>query len=330
MKRQTQLRGERDWAGDDLVDLQAEPIKAIDAIFAPYPACILSGCNITSAGVNFDVAPGYVSLKGNDHGNNPVSLVAPFAGVTATTLPLYLTLSYEVISDVYGDGGVKPIAYDYRAVASTVRPVAVPYLEISTSAKSTFVDVIQTDAALMMTKAERNKLVGIADNANKYEHPDDENTRHVTDTEKGLWNPKNQENLATIVKNGYMSWGDKNFLEQFKKRSYTTCAGRIAVTDTAGTIPANLKTVLKGSFTAELKTGSDWQTYYYRITHNCNSNNLPNVGLELGVYQGQPLSVNVFNIQATYFDVAFTAFMSDSSSSFYGYPAAFNFTIEKF
>lgn len=37
---------------------------------------------------------------------------------------------------------------------------------------------------------EKNKLGGIADNANNYVHPNDTNTRHVTDSEKQNWNSK--------------------------------------------------------------------------------------------------------------------------------------------
>lgn len=44
------------------------------------------------------------------------------------------------------------------------------------------------------TTAEKNKLSGIATNANNYTHPSDANTRHVTDTEKQNWNSKASEN----------------------------------------------------------------------------------------------------------------------------------------
>lgn len=189
MKRQIQLRGERDWAGDDLIDLQNEPIKAIDAIFAPYAACVLSGCTISPNGANYNVAAGYVSLKGTSHENKAVSVVVPFAGVEASTLPIYLTLRYETVTDIYGDGAIKPIAYDYTAIASTVKPIEA-HLEISTTAKTTFLEVIQGDERLFMSKTEREKLQGIAANANKYIHPDDTNTRHVSDSEKTTWNGK--------------------------------------------------------------------------------------------------------------------------------------------
>ncbi|QEH69908.1 hypothetical protein QTL86_02715 [Cellulosilyticum sp. ST5] len=40
------------------------------------------------------------------------------------------------------------------------------------------------------TTAEKNKLEGVAENANNYIHPNDSVTRHVTDTEKATWNGK--------------------------------------------------------------------------------------------------------------------------------------------
>lgn len=40
------------------------------------------------------------------------------------------------------------------------------------------------------TTAEKSKLSGIEANANRYVHPSDANTRHVTDTEKATWNGK--------------------------------------------------------------------------------------------------------------------------------------------
>ena len=40
------------------------------------------------------------------------------------------------------------------------------------------------------TTAEKNKLSGIDANANRYVHPNDANTRHVTDAEKSTWNGK--------------------------------------------------------------------------------------------------------------------------------------------
>lgn len=57
------------------------------------------------------------------------------------------------------------------------------------------------------------KLATIAEGANKYVHPSDANTRHVTDTEKTTWNAKASTAVATTLANGLMSKEDKTKLD---------------------------------------------------------------------------------------------------------------------
>lgn len=71
MKEHVQDYGVRKWAGDDLIELQAEPLSALQALVAPYAPCILTGCELeTVPGGNGDGSPayrlhaGYVALKG--------------------------------------------------------------------------------------------------------------------------------------------------------------------------------------------------------------------------------------------------------------------------
>ena len=61
----------------------------------------------------------------------------------------------------------------------------------------------------LMSKEDKTKLDGIAEGANNYVHPDDANTRHVTDTEKAKWNAKAENTVATVIANGLMSAADK-------------------------------------------------------------------------------------------------------------------------
>ena len=61
----------------------------------------------------------------------------------------------------------------------------------------------------LMSKEDKTKLDGIAEDANNYVHPDDANTRHVTDTEKAKWNAKAENTVATVIANGLMSAADK-------------------------------------------------------------------------------------------------------------------------
>ncbi|MDB2100005.1 pyocin knob domain-containing protein [Clostridium paraputrificum] len=51
-------------------------------------------------------------------------------------------------------------------------------------------DVATTSANGLMAAADKVKLNGIANNANNYVHPDNSNTRHVSDSEKNKWNSK--------------------------------------------------------------------------------------------------------------------------------------------
>ena len=146
MKRHNQVTGIRKWAGEDMIELQAEPLKAIDAFFAEYDPCIIKGCEVTAAGAKFNISPGIVSLAGKDHTDQPTQMVVPFAGVNDVTLPVYLTLAHTVDNRPYMDGEVKPVSYAYYAKASTVAPAAgVPFLKITASGSTRFVDVLQDE-----------------------------------------------------------------------------------------------------------------------------------------------------------------------------------------
>ena len=70
--------------------------------------------------------------------------------------------------------------------------------------------------------AEKEKLAGIADNANNYTHPStheasiitqDDTHRFVSDTEKATWNNKAETTIATDSSNGLMSNSDKSKLD---------------------------------------------------------------------------------------------------------------------
>lgn len=153
MKRQTQELGIRDWYGDALVSLQAEPMKVLDGFFAQYGPFVLSGCELHAAINSFDITPGLVVLEG---------VVAPFEGVKGVQLPVYLSLRHETETDVYHDGNVKHIAEIYKAVATTQKPQG-GYVEISLSGTRRFTDAIQDWTHRFITDAERTKWNNKAD-----------------------------------------------------------------------------------------------------------------------------------------------------------------------
>ena len=162
MKRQTQVLGVRNWYGDAFVSLQEEPLKVIDGFFSQYGAFVLSGCEVKANGSKYDIAPGLVVLEGSGADNATVKVVVPFAGITATALPVYLTLGYETETDVYNDGNVKPIAHIYKAVATTVKPAG-SYVQITRDGGVRFIDAIQDATHRLITDNERNKWNSKAD-----------------------------------------------------------------------------------------------------------------------------------------------------------------------
>lgn len=172
MKRHTQQPGIRQWAGEDLLELQSEPLKALDGFFEEYGPCVIKGCHLTDNGDStYNLSPGLVALAGTDAAGATTFKVVPFAGIDAMPLPIYLTLIHSVVERPYINGQVKPIAYDYRAGVSAIRPDSGEYLELSTDSVPRFVDVIQNAEHRFFTDAERDKLKGIEKNANNYQHP---------------------------------------------------------------------------------------------------------------------------------------------------------------
>ena len=145
MKRQHAEVGVKYWDNQDFIDLQGEPLRALDGFFAQYGPCVVQGCEVTKASAStFDVAPGLVVLEGTDHEGTPVTMIVPFEGVKGVSMPLCLTLDHTIRERVYGDGKVKPIAFDYYAKPSTVAPTdGTPFFEIKETGTLRFVDVIQ-------------------------------------------------------------------------------------------------------------------------------------------------------------------------------------------
>ena len=172
MKRQTQTVGVRKWAGDDLVSLQSETLKALDAFFAEYGPCVIQGCEITvsaDGGGTYDVAAGLVALTADDQQGAQRVMVMPFAGATGVALPLYLTAAVETITEAYGDGKVKPIAYVFTAQAVGADPGAeVPHLTLTETGGNRFVDVVQDENHRFISDNERAKWNAILQQAKEY------------------------------------------------------------------------------------------------------------------------------------------------------------------
>lgn len=172
MKEHVQTTGIRQWAGEDFIELQAEPLKAIEGFLKEYGSCIVEGCKVTDKGDgSYNISSGMLALQGINAGNSSSFKIVPFSGIEGTVLPVYFTLAYSVVERPYMDGKVKPIAYDYRAAVSAVKPENIPYIELSKDNPLRFIDVIQDTTHRFMTDVERKKLNNIEEDANKYVHP---------------------------------------------------------------------------------------------------------------------------------------------------------------
>lgn len=227
MKRQTQLAGVRRWYGDDLLELQSEPLKALDGIFGKYGPCIISGCDVMLNGNKYDVSSGLVALKGAGPDGATERMVVPFAGATSVALPVYLSLACETTTGQYDDGEVKPVSYGYYAQVTSVVPEG-EHIAITASGGTRFVDVIQ-DAA----------------------------HRFVTDSERTVWNDKEtpagaqaKANAAILEAKGYTDTREETTRTDFDGALLQVITGAVDYIDTAkaeilGNAPALLNSLEK-------------------------------------------------------------------------------------
>ncbi|MDE6694490.1 MAG: hypothetical protein K2J57_01505, partial [Bacteroidales bacterium] len=119
MKEHVQEYGVRRWAGDDLVELQGEPLEAIQKMVEPYAPCIIQGCEVNAAEKR--IGSGMVALWELDENNQKKGVkIARFAGCVTEKFPVYLSLKCTPEERVYVDGKNKPIAHNYTAQETTV------------------------------------------------------------------------------------------------------------------------------------------------------------------------------------------------------------------
>lgn len=145
MKEHFQDYGARKWAGDDLIELQSEPLAALQALVSPYAPCIVSGCETRADdGGGYTVSAGLVALPGKDvKGNDCVKIVRTDSIAMADNNQVcYLTLQHQTLTRTYGDGTSKAIAYNYVAQQTTIKPEDAPYLEIAANGGRRLVDTL--------------------------------------------------------------------------------------------------------------------------------------------------------------------------------------------
>ena len=166
------MPGIRQWAAEDFLELQSEPLKALDGFFEEYGPCIIKGCRATkNADETYNLTAGLVALEGTDAEGNRCFKVVPFSGMVGTPMPIYLTLANSPVKRQYVDGAIKPIAYEYYAAASVAKPENVPFLELKTDRQGAFVDVLQDSKHVFLTAEEREKLNNLAGYIHPKTHP---------------------------------------------------------------------------------------------------------------------------------------------------------------
>ena len=184
MRRHVQEPGVRKWSGTDLIELENEPLEAIDRFFSKYGSLVIEGCEVNEAAKS--VSKGLVGLYGKSPEGENIYHVCRFKGATnVSRFPVYLALKHTGILRQYEDQVSRLIAYEYEAELLYDKPSDRQYIQLGVDVKNQFTDRIQ-----------------------------DANHRMVTDVEKkkwddGLLSPNHQHDLATIEKAGFMSPGDK-------------------------------------------------------------------------------------------------------------------------
>lgn len=160
MKRQVQQTGIRKYFGADLIDLQGEPLKVLDSLFAEYGPCVIQGCepSVAEDGSTYDIAPGLVALRAADPEGVERVMAMPFGGARGVSLPAWLVPQQTIQERVYGDGKVKPVAHSYAAVVTASQPEeGVSSLQVTGRGAPRLVDVLQDASHRFVSDADRAK-----------------------------------------------------------------------------------------------------------------------------------------------------------------------------
>ena len=200
MKRHVQTTGVRRWAGDDLVELQGEPFRALDGFFSQYGSHIITGCEVTGN----TIVPGIVGLFGTDENNNATYKIAPFAGATVVAFPVYLYLQRTAVTRLYDDGAVKPVVQQYTAELSTTIPPGVDYLSINSGGGKGFTDAIQDSMHRFTSDSQLGSINGSINNLIGRMIAVEEN---LFDGYRGDWTSPDQITLPTSAGKPVCEWG---------------------------------------------------------------------------------------------------------------------------
>lgn len=80
-----------------------------------------------------------------------------------------------------------------------------------------FIPVATQEIDGKLSKYDKRKLDGIEDGANRYVHPSDQYTRHVTDNQIAIWSAKADNKLADYLNDGLLTKEDKVKLDNIEE-----------------------------------------------------------------------------------------------------------------
>lgn len=226
MKRHVQTTGVRNWSGDAFVELQREPLMALEAVLQDLGDCIVQGCQVSlREDGTYDVSSGYVALQGIDRGvmgdqSAQRILLMPFAGVQGVAMPMYIVPQETVVNRVYNDGANKPIAYVWQAVYSASQPEAGGYVTLTAAGGRSWRDAMQDATHRMVSDAKINAWDAKADKSGEYPNM---NVGHAYAADTAT-------SAASATKATQDSEGNK-ISETYLKRSGGTMTGNLALSN---------------------------------------------------------------------------------------------------
>lgn len=128
MKRHVQEPGVRKWSGNDLLDLQSEPLRIMDDFFGQWGDCVICGCAVSENAIG----AGLVSIGG---------MVMPLSSAEVATFPLYLVADVEHVQREYADDVVRDIALRrFAKVVYSEPEEGVPYILVTAEGAAGFFD----------------------------------------------------------------------------------------------------------------------------------------------------------------------------------------------
>ena len=142
MKRHVQEPGVRKWSGNDLLDLQSEPLRVVDEFFSQWGDCIICGCTISEN----SISAGLVSIGG---------YTLPLAATEVEIWPVYLVADVEHIQREYADDVVRDIARRRFAKIVYTEPVeeGLHFIEVTSDGADSFFDKMRST---WLTQIRRN------------------------------------------------------------------------------------------------------------------------------------------------------------------------------